>query len=233
MDINPLCVCVDVFAHTHWTRFQINTRTGVCHPVSQPTMEIKKCVLPPLSFSCSLHELQVFPTARWSSSYSFRVLLRSEVSYSLWMWLPAPWLRLQMDQRRKNKGMDMIPRYKSLLFWLCPPTPLQLKSACVSYLVCLCADLVGLRLHLVLKCISANLCKTLLNWISLPISKASTDCCAHLLSFWIYASTATNKWLSSTMRDSSHTFVLRINLKHRWKYSGTGLKWCLPATLGK
>lgn len=54
--------------------------------------------------------------------------------------------------------------------------------------------------------VKMHLWYTHLNWISLPIFKASTDCCAHLLSFSFFAPTATKKWLSSTVRDSSNSF---------------------------
>lgn len=118
-----------------------------------------------------------------------------------------------MDQRRKNKKMDMIPHYIS-------PFSLTLSSSptgnSISHLVVLISYLAGLYLHAVLKYISWY---THLNWISLPVSKTSTYCCAHLLSFTFFF---------------FYFFFHNVEHKHKWLRHGllsTSPKFCNCVTV--
>lgn len=67
------------------------------------------------SSACSLC-CNIFYTTGGSSSFSIKTM-PSFSALSLWMGLPALWLKQQMDQQWNNKRMDMIPRYP-LFLWL-------------------------------------------------------------------------------------------------------------------
>ncbi len=103
---------------------------------------------------------------------------------SLWVWLLALWLNQQMDKRWNNKRMDMIPRYP-LFLQLWPPLNWQKHVSYIWRVSLLWFSWItftpGVKMHLRY---------THLNWISLPLSKASTDCYVHLLSFSLFTPTA-------------------------------------------
>lgn len=138
-------------------------------------------------------------------------------------------LLLQTDHRRENKGRNMIRQYKSPLLWLSfspphththaqhwPPAPTGISMCLISagslHWFSRLTYTPGVKMHLI---------KSPQNTLKLAScaasTKPSTDCCTHLLSFGIYASTAADKRLSSTMRGphARHS----ANYKHRCKYT--------------
>lgn len=64
---------------------------------------------------------------------------------------------------------------------------------------------------------------THLNRISPPLAKASTDCCAHLLSFSLFTPPAMHKWWVQLWDTVYAPSLLQINFSHRWNCSGTAL----------
>ena len=114
------------------------------------------CVHPPPSLSLCLYKFQFFfPPLGGALPLPQESPSLPASSPSLWMWLPALRLKRRMDQWWNNKRMDMIPRYPLFLqLWPFSPTG---TSMCLISAVCLCSDLAGLHLHLVLKCISGIL----------------------------------------------------------------------------
>lgn len=156
--------CEQRFAPSHLINFCINRSvrftSWLCHGhyMTRVCVCVRVFTLLSLCLSLShcLHKFQLFfPPLGGALPIPLESPSLSASSPSLWMWLPALRLKRRMDQWWNNKRMDMIPRYPLFLqLWPFSPTG---TSMCLISAVCLCSDLAGLHLHLVLKCISGIL----------------------------------------------------------------------------
>lgn len=156
--------CEQRFAPSHLINFCINRSvrftSWLCHGhyMTRVCVCVRVFTLLSLCLSLShcLHKFQLFfPPLGGALPIPLESPSPFASSPSLWMWLPALRLKRRMDQWWNNKRMDMIPRYPLFLqLWPFSPTG---TSMCLISAVCLCSDLAGLHLHLVLKCISGIL----------------------------------------------------------------------------